>query len=849
MALGSAPEGLSEAEASLRLARVGRNALPETPPRPAWAVFLDQFRNLLIVMLLAAGLLAGMIGDIVDMLAVLAVTLFNAVLGFAQERRAGRILEALKAMLAQQARVRRQGEVREIAADRLAPGDVVLLEPGDRVPADGRLTLTRAVEIDESTLTGESVPVAKQADGWCPADTPLADRAGMAFMNTVVTRGRAEMVVTATGAATELGRIATLLETTESPPTPLQLRLDQLGRRLALVATGVVTLVAVQGLLRGEPLAEVILTAVALAVAAIPEGLPAVVTVTLAIGMYRMARCGAVVRRLAAVETLGSTTVICSDKTGTLTLNRMTALCGWAMGRRFDAEALTGIGPALLPGVLCNDARLMPGADPAGDPTEAALLGLAARVGAIPAAGEWRRRAELPFDSIRKLMATLDDGATGTVLSVKGAPDVVLGLCDRIWGDGGERALDPAGRRELEIEIERMGALALRVIALAAKPAAKESDPAAELHGLCLHALIGLADPPRPGVRDSVASCRAAGIAVKMITGDHAATAAAIAAELGLDGAVMTGAGLDRLDDAALAGQIDAIAVFARVAPEHKVRIVTALRAKGHVVAMTGDGVNDAAALRAAHMGIAMGRAGSDVTREAAAMVLTDDDFSTVVRAVREGRTIADNIVKFVRFQLSTNMGALLAVLAAPLLGLPLPFGAIQILWVNIIMDGPPAMALAFDPARVTAMREPPRGQDQSILPPARLARLVWFGGVMAAGTLAALQIALAAGAGLDEARTLAFTTFVLFQVANVFNARVGAETAFGRLALSNRKLWLALGAIVILQAVAVHWEPAQTVFHTVALAPAQWLLAVGLASLVLVLEEARKRLIRIRRV
>ncbi|OAN50363.1 metal-transporting ATPase [Paramagnetospirillum marisnigri] len=850
-ALGSDGHGLGEEEAARRLASHGPNRLPEHPPRPAWAVFLDQFRNLLTLMLLGAGLLAGLIGDVTDMVAVLAVTAFNAVLGFVQERRAERILATLKSMLAQQARIRRGGQVRDIPAEALVPGDLVLLEAGDRIPADGRLILTRAAMVDESALTGESLPVDKQAETISAAAAPLGDRLGMAFMNTVMTAGRAEMVVTETGGATEMGRIAHLLATVEAPATPLQQRLDALGRRLALVAAVVVAVVALQGWLRGETAVDILLTAVALAVAAIPEGLPAVVTVTLAIGMFRMARRGAIVRRLSAVETLGSTTVICSDKTGTLTMNRMTALAGWARGRRFGEADMAEMSRSLLVAALCNDARLGADGVASGDPTEAALLVLAARADAVPPPGEWQRRAELPFDSARKLMATIHDGPEGPLLSVKGAPDVVAALCVSAMGPEGEIPLDAESRRVLDDEIAHMAGQALRVMALASRPVASGADPAASLDGLCLQALVGLADPPRPGVKESVAACHQAGIAVKMITGDHAVTAAAIATQLGImgkganGGEVVTGADLDRMAPEELARRVGAIAVFARVAPEHKVRIVEALKADGQVIAMTGDGVNDAAALKSAHLGVAMGRSGSDVTREAAAMVLTDDDFSTVVRAVREGRTIADNIVKFLRFQLSTNMGALLAVLAAPLFGLPLPFGAIQILWVNIIMDGPPAMALAFDPPRRGAMREPPRDQDQPILGARRLARLAWLGGLMAAGTLAALHLALAAGQDTATARSLAFTTFVLFQVVNVFNARVGRESALGRMALANGKLWLTLAAVLALQAVVVHWSVAQALFHTRDLSLDQWLLAAGLASLVLVAEELRKLLMR----
>ncbi|CAA7622619.1 HAD-IC family P-type ATPase [Magnetospirillum sp. UT-4] len=858
--------GLTSEEAERRFGEHGPNRLPEPAARPAWAVFLDQFRNLLTMVLLAAGVLAGAIGDTSDMVVILAVTLFNAGLGFYQERRAERILGALKDMLAHSARVRRDGAKAEIAADRVVPGDIVLLEGGDRVPADGRLIAAHGLEVDESSLTGESLAVAKGTDALADAEAVLAERSNLAFMNTVVTRGRAEMLVTATGAATEMGRIAALLESTGDAATPLQERLDGLGRRLAAIAGLVVAVILVMGLARGEPLADIVLTAVALAVAAIPEGLPAVVTVTLAIGMFRMARRGAIVKRLAAVETLGSTTVICSDKTGTLTMNRMTAVAGWAAGRRFRVEGegldsdgaflpdddrgpLPDLAPFLVAAHLCNDARLAPdgkgGRVLVGDATEGALLVLAEKAGIDHA---WPRIAELPFDSARKYMLTAHQVEGGWKVLVKGAPDVVLGLCTRIRTEAGERPLDEAGRAVLQAEMERMGGRALRVIALAEADHAVLGEPEAAARDLTLFALVGLMDPPRPGAVEAVRACRQAGIAVKMITGDHAVTAAAIARELGLEGEVVTGAELDRLDDAELAARVDQVAVFARVAPEHKLRIVFALKAKGHVAAMTGDGVNDAAALRGADIGIAMGRAGCDVTREAASMVLTDDDFATVVRAVAEGRTIYDNIVKFVRFQLSTNVGALLTVFAAPLVGLPMPFHAIQILWVNIIMDGPPAMALAFDPPRAGLMNERPRPRDEAILHRRRMARLALYGTTMAAGTLAVFAWATHQGLEPARAQTLAFTTFVLFQFFNVFNARVGHESALNRTALRNGKLWLALGAVLALQAVAVHWGPAQALFHTAALSPADWALATAVASSVLVLDEVRKlatRLVR----
>ncbi|MGE5478345.1 MAG: cation-translocating P-type ATPase [Bacteroidales bacterium] len=855
--------GLSPEEAGRRLDRHGPNALPQKPPRAAWLLFLDQFKSLLTLVLLAAGVLAGAIGDTTDMVVIVVVVLFNSTLGFYQEYRAEKILDALKSMLAQQSRVRRDGAKQEVRAECLVCGDLVLLEAGDRVPADGRLVVAHGLEIDESLLTGESVAASKDTVPLAQAETALGDRTNQAFMNTVVTRGRGEMLVTATGPATEMGRIVGMLDTALEGGTPLQQRLDQLGRRLALVAGVVVAIILAMGLARGEPLAASVMTAVALAVAAIPEGLPAVVTVTLAIGMARMARKGAIVKRLAAVETLGSTTVIASDKTGTLTLNQMTARAGWAGGRRFRVEGegygtagrlmpddpngpLPDMAPYLRAGALCNDARLCGGAADrqlVGDPTEGALRVLAEKAAA---GADWPRVAELPFDSARKLMLTVHRHGDRLILAAKGAPDALAEYLTALRLPEGDRPLDGDDRDRLRIEVERLGSRALRVLALAEAEVDETAlaDPlAAARKGLTLTALVGLMDPPRPSAKDAVTACGRAGIAVKMITGDHRVTAAAIGHALGLDGEVVTGAELDRMDDATLAQRIDGIAVFARVAPEHKVRIVAALRTRGHVVAMTGDGVNDAAALKRAHMGIAMGRTGSDVTREAATMVLTDDDFSTVVQAVQEGRTIYDNIIKFVRFQLSTNVGALLAVFAAPLLGLPIPFHPIQILWVNIIMDGPPALALAFDPPRAGLMREHPRDRDEAILSRPRLVRLLAYGATMAAGTLGIFWWSLAQGADATHARSLAFTTFVLFQVFNVFNARVAAESALGRHTFHNGKLWLALGAVLALQALAVSWAPAQALFHTTPLSAREWLLAAAVASSVLVLDELRKGL------
>lgn len=862
--------GLSSSEAGLRLQRHGRNHLTEKPPLPAWQRFVDQFKSLLIGVLVLAAVVAFFLGDYKDSIVILVVVVFNAILGFYQEQRAEKSLAALKNMLAQKARVRRDGVKVELAADELVPGDLVLLEAGDKVPADGRLIAAHSLEIDESTLTGESHAVAKITEGIEDGHAALAERANMAFMNTVVTRGRAELLVTATGMQTEMGRIAGMMQEAEEAPTPLQLQLDGLGKRLAMIAGVVVALIFVLALLRGEALALAALTAITLAVAAIPEGLPAVVTVTLALGMRRMAGQRAIVKRLAAVETLGCTTVICSDKTGTLTLNQMTARAFLLRGRRFTVEgegyagegnilaeegaALPDLKALLLPAVLCNDSHIR-GGQLIGDPTEGALLALAAKGGIDVDGVEQRypRIAEVPFDSARKYMATFHHDGDRVRVVVKGAPDVLLGRCARVLDEAGETSFDNLARQKLLDENEAMAGRGLRVLAIAARTLpAVEFDPAGDVlryvDELCLQGLVGIMDPPRPEAREAIALCRTAGIEVKMITGDHRATAVAIAHALGLTGEALTGAELDALSEAELAERIGRVSVFARVAPEHKVKLVQALQKAGHVVAMTGDGVNDAPALKRADIGIAMGLTGTEVTKEAGSMVLADDNFASIVRAVKEGRTIYDNLVKFVRFQLSTNMGALGTVLGASLLGLPVPLNPAQILWVNIIMDGPPAMALGVDPARRRIMADPPRRPGAEILTWRRLAKLALFGLMMTVGTLAVFSHALESGSK-QHALTMAFTTFVLFQFFNIFNARAETGSTFNRNFFRNRMLWLALLGVLMLQGVAVHWPPAQALFRTTALSLSDWVVVSLVASSTLVLEELNKWITRLRRV
>ena len=860
--------GLSPDAAMQRLQQQGANRLREKLPRPVWMKFLDQFRNLLVIVLIGAAALAGAIGNTKDAVVILIVVLFNATLGFYQEYRAEATLAALKKMLAQRARVRRGGEVLEIAAENLVPGDIVLLEAGDRVPADARVLAAHNAEVAEAALTGESHAVGKHANVLAPGEHPLAERYNMVFMNTVVTRGRIEAVVVATGMATEMGRITGLLDTAQDNPTPLQIQLDGLGKRLALIAGIVVTLIFVLGILRGAPLLQTIMTSIALAVAAIPEGLPAVVTVTLAIGMHRMAKHNAIVKKLSAVETLGSTSVICSDKTGTLTLNQMTARTlfyqekrfivsgeGYGGGGEIAAEAgvtLPDFQPLLIPAALCNESRIHNG-ELIGDPTEGALLALAMKGGINPdqLAEHSPRIAEIPFDSAHKFMASFHHDGEQVRMFVKGAPDVLLARASSFISEHGVAPLDDAARAAFEAENTRFADQTMRVLAIAQRDIPMHDfNPAGDLmvwaQQLILVGLVGIIDPPRPEARDAIHLCKQAGIQVKMITGDHALTAAAIARELGLEGAVLTGEALDRIDITELARHVEATVVFARVAPEHKVKIVQALKASGHVVAMTGDGVNDAPALKNADIGVAMGITGTEVTREAATMILTDDNFATIVGAIKEGRTLYDNIVKFVRFQLSTNIGAILTVLGAQLLGLPMPFTAIQILWINIIMDGPPAMTLGLEPARPGIMSEPPRSSTARILTLPRLWRLLGYGAIMATGTISIFAYGLSSG-GMEHALTLAFTTFVLFQLFNVFNARNETVSAFNRQFFANGKLWAALIGMVGLQVVVVHWSLAQIIFRTVDLSLSDWGLATLVAASVLVLEEVRKLAYRLK--
>ena len=859
--------GLSSDEAAKRLLQYGDNRLIEAAARSLWLKFFDQFKNFLVIVLLFAAFLAWMIGDIKDTVVIVMVVLLNAGLGFYQEHRAERTLAALKGMLAANARVRRNGQVQEVDAAQLVPGDVVLLEAGDRIPADGRLLAAHNLEVEEAALTGESHAVGKSAGGIAQADIPLGDRINLLYMNTVLTRGRAELLVTATGMRTEMGKLAGMIASAAESETPLQLQLDTLGKKLAAIAGVMVTVIFVLDFLRGQHWVEAAMTAVALAVAAIPEGLPAVVTVTLAIGMWRMAKNRAILKKLAAVETLGSTTVICTDKTGTLTMNQMTARAGWFADHRFTVSgegyspkgeisthlAAEDLRALLVPMALCTDSRVREG-QLIGDPTEGALWVLAQKAGLNPEYEQEMqpRIAEIPFDSAHKFMATFHYAGEMVEMLIKGAPDVLLAHSSVYLSASGEMALSADDRHKIDAENSHLANQALRVLAFARRLIpVRDFDPAADLMQWASEwtflGLAGLMDPPRPEARHAIRHCKHAGIQVKMITGDHKVTAAAIGRELGLEGDVVSGAELDLMSNTELAARIDRIAIFARVSPEHKVKIVSALRADGHITAMTGDGVNDAPALKAADIGVAMGITGTAVTKEAATMVLTDDNFATIVKAVEEGRVVYDNIVKFVRFQLSTNIGAILTVLAATLLGMPTPFTAIQLLWVNIIMDGPPAMTLGIEPARPGIMRDQPRQQSAQILTLRRLGRLAMYGATMMAGTLFMFQY----GLEMHDSRyalTLAFTTFVLFQFFNVFNARVENGSVFNANFFKNGKLWLALAGVLCLQVMVVHWQPAQIIFGTTDLQMHDWLYVSLVASSVLLLDELYKLFVKLLR-
>ncbi|WP_273483226.1 calcium-transporting P-type ATPase, PMR1-type [Desulforamulus ruminis] len=873
----SAEKGLQEHQAKERLEQFGLNKLCDSKRIQPWKMLLDQFKDLMVLILLAATVVSGLLGEWADAVTIIVIVLVNAALGFMQEFRAEKSLEALKALTAPEAKVIRNGLERKIPAAEMVPGDIVLLDTGDRVPSDLRLLSVANLEVEESALTGESNPVKKRVANMAGVEeVSLGDTRNMAYMGTVVVRGRGRGVVTATGMQTEMGHITKMIQEAEEDQTPLQRRLEQLGKTLVLFCLVVCGLVVVLGVLRGEALYHMFLAGVSLAVAAIPEGLPAIVTIALAVGVQRMIRRNAIIRRLPAVETLGCATVICSDKTGTLTENQMTVRQMFTGGRmvRVTGEGYDPKGSFSFEGnenetrefglllkcaALCNNAQLTKGEVTvgeifrnlkgrkgtrtwgiSGDPTEGALMVMAAKKNI------WRnqlekteeRVTELSFDSERKRMSVVCRSREGRLTAyVKGAPDGILELCTQIMKNGRVIPLTEQAKQEILKVNSEMADQALRVLALAYRelpdhPSGEGLDEEIVEQRLTFLGLAGMIDPPRQSAIQAIQSCRRAGIRTVMITGDHQFTARAVGKELGLltgQSKVLTGAQIDKMSDDELQEEAEGAAVYARVTPKHKLRIVRALKRNGHVVAMTGDGVNDAPAVKEADIGIAMGKAGTDVTKEASAMVLADDNFTTITAAIEEGRAIYENIRKFIRYLLSCNVGEVLTMFLAVLMGMPLPLLPIQILWMNLVTDGLPAMALGVDPTERDIMYRRPRNPQESVFSGGLGWRIAGTGTLFAFGTLLAFAIGLVMGP-VELARTMAFNTLVFFQLFFVFSCRSErhsiAEIGF----FGNPHLILAVSVSALLQLSVNYIGFLQPIFHTQPLELKHWAVVLAIA-------------------
>ena len=855
--------GLSDGEAAARLARHGPNLMTETPGKPAWRRLLDQLLQPLVLVLIAAGSITAGLGEWTDASVILGVVLVNAGIGYWQEAKAEGALAALARSVATPVTVRRGGHRQQLDASRLVPGDVVILAAGDRIPADLRLFEQRELHTDDSMLTGESLPVGKRTEPLA-AETLLAERANMAYAGTTVVAGQGAGLVVATGDTTETGRIAGLIASAPDMATPLTRKMATFSNWLLWAIGGLALLTFGVGLARGEAAFDMFMAAVALAVGAIPEGLPAAVTVTLAIGVARMAKRRAIIRRLAAVETLGSTTVICSDKTGTLTENAMTVRLLWTAGRGY---AVGGHGYApdggithdslpacidgalrecLIAGALCNEASLRRDGQHwqiTGDPTEAALL-VAARKGGLDEhtlRTLFPRRDALPFDAGRQYMATAHHGDGRSVLYVKGALERLLPACrDQLDSDGQPMALDAAAVEAVAADYAGQG---LRVLLLARRNFAENSAlTAGSVDGLSLLGLVGMIDPPRKAALAAIRNCHAAGIRVKMITGDHAVTALAIARQIGLPAErALTGRELAGLDEAQLAEAAQHTDVFARVEPEQKLRLVRALQSRGEVVAMTGDGVNDAPALKQADIGIAMGLSGTEVAKEAAAMVLTDDNFASIEAAAEEGRGVWDNLVKFITWTLPTNFGEGLVIVAAILFGATLPITPLQILWINMTTAVLLGLTLAFEPIERGIMHRPPRRLDMPVLDGALIRRIVLVSLLLLGGAFGLFLRELAQGHTLAEARTVAVNVFVMVEMLYLFNCR-SLSRGFWQLGLfSNRWFWAGLAAMLALQLLLTYWPPLNAAFQTAPIGREEWLEIVAFAlfsSLIVGLEK-----------
>lgn len=866
--LETGEEGLSPDVAAGRFAEHGPNELQAARHISPWEILVEQFKNVLIIILIIATILSAFLGESVDAIAIAVIVLFAVGLGFVQEYRAERAIEALREMAAPTAAVLRNGEEEEIPAREVVPGDIVILRAGDKVPADARLIEAVNLQVEEAALTGESVPVEKHTQPIQGESPAIGDRRNMVYGGTAATYGRGRAVVTATGMNTEFGKIARMLQSVESGRTPLQENLDKVGHMLARAAFVIVALIVAAGLFRGQPFIEMILFGIALAVAVVPEALPAVVTISLAIGVQRMVKRNALVRRLPAVETLGSTTVICSDKTGTLTKDEMTVRKIYVQG---DILEVSGAGyepkgefsrngshvepsealKLLLRGAaLDSDARIVR-ANPdnrwevKGDPTEGALVVAAAKAGLIK--GEldkmYPRVNEIPFTSETKRMTTLHEIEGHTIAYSKGAPEIILDSCTRQLTAEGEVPLDAAGREKILEAAQSMAAEALRVLAVASHADTGIENAEKEMTFL---GLLGMIDPPRPEAREAIRTCEEAGIKVVMITGDHPLTAQAVARELGLlkKGRVITGAELEAMSDEEFSTQVEEIEVYARVSPAHKLRVVTALQEKGHIVAMTGDGVNDAPALKKADIGVAMGITGTDVTKEAAAMTLTDDNFASIVAAVEEGRGIFGNIKKYLMYLLSSNIGEILLMAISTLFGMPLPLATVQILYINLATDGLPALALSVDPPEPDIMKRAPRNPRIGIFTRPVVALMVIGGIWLAIVNLLLFIWALNSGRSSEEARTMVFVSVVLFEFFKAYNFRSDRHSVFRQM-FSNKWLNLAIIWELILLSLIVYLPILHEPFGTFSLPLVDWMIIVPLAVTVIPVLELAKWFVR----
>lgn len=856
--LNSAETGLSAKEADARLAKYGPNEIQAAHRISPWEILFEQFKNVLILILLGATAISFFLGHGVESIVIAIIVLFAVGLGFIQEYRAERAIDALRQMAAPTATVLRDGIDVKVPAREVVPGDVVILHTGDRIPADGRIIESINLQIEEAALTGESVPVEKHTDALPTQEMPVGDRKNMVYAGTAATYGRGRALIVATGMQTEFGKIAQLLQTVETSRTPLQQNLDKVGSTLARAAFIVVAIIVAFGLLRGQPFIEMLIFGIALAVAVVPEALPAVVTISLAIGVQKMVKRHALIRRLPAVETLGSTSVICSDKTGTLTKDEMTVRRIYVGGGEYSVsgsgyspvghfsnnggtpnEIATELKHMLTAATLASDATLIKNEtgksendwDIKGDPTEGALVVAAAKAGLRKEALEetYPRVQEIPFTSESKRMTTLHKTGKGFVAYTKGAPEIILENCDSILTMNGVKRLDDTSRRQVLDAAQNFASQALRVLAVASKPdAVLESAQT----GMTFLGLAGMIDPPRPEAKEAITVCESAGIRPVMITGDHPLTAQAVARELGLlkNGRVVTGAELDDISDEDFKREVETIDVYARVSPAHKLRVVTALQANEHIVAMTGDGVNDAPALKKADIGIAMGITGTDVTKEAAAMTLTDDNFASIVAAVEEGRGVFGNIKKYLMYLLSSNIGEIGLMAGSALLGLPLPLTAVQILYVNLATDGLPALALSVDPPEKDLMKRKPRNQRTGIFTRPVVA-LMLAGGIWSTIINLGLFIwAMNSGRSQEQAMTMTFVSLVLVQFFKAYNFRSDRHSVFNNPFknkwLNTAILWEAVLLLLIVYIPALH-EP----FNTFSLPLIDWII-IGALSL-----------------